>query len=95
MDWANLQLYGIHPAPPQQFPSPLLGDLMTNSSWHTANEAAAYLQVKPATLLMWAREGKVKGYILSGTRRHVWRFQTTDLDAMLTAPSIAPTEKIQ
>jgi excisionase family DNA binding protein len=60
-----------------------------NSNWLTASEAAGYLQVKPATLLMWARQGKVKGFTLSGTHRHVWRFQHVDLDAMLSSPSIA------
>jgi excisionase family DNA binding protein len=66
-------------------------DLMnlTTQPWLTANEAASYLRVKPATLLMWARQGKVQGRILSGTHRHVWRFQTADLDAMLALPSVA------
>jgi len=64
-----------------------------NSNWLTANEAASYLNVKPATLLMWARQQKVKGFILSGTSRHVWRFQTVDLDAMLSSPSIALPSK--
>jgi excisionase family DNA binding protein len=70
---------------------------MTNaySNWLTATEAASYLQIKPATLLMWAREKKVKGYTLSGTHRHVWRFQTTDLDAMLSPPSVATNGRIQ
>jgi hypothetical protein len=82
-------VYGIHLQDLGN--SPLPGDLMNNltSNWLTASEAAGYLQVKPATLLMWARQGKVKGRILSGTLRHVWRFQTSDLDAMLTPPSIA------
>jgi hypothetical protein len=63
------------------------------SNWMTANEAAAYLSVKPATLLLWARQGKVKGSILSGTQRHVWRFTQAALDAMLSSPSIAlPTK---
>jgi predicted site-specific integrase-resolvase len=66
-----------------------------NSNWLTANEAASYLQIKPATLLLWAREGKVKGFTLSGTHRHVWRFQHVDLDAMLTPPSIARMERTQ
>lgn len=61
----------------------------TQSNWMTASEAADYLRVKPATLLLWTRQGKVQGRILSGTRRHVWRFQTSDLDAMLAAPSVA------
>jgi hypothetical protein len=44
---------------------------------------------------MWARQGKVQGFTLSGTRRHVWRFQMVDLDAILSLPSIARMEKIQ
>jgi excisionase family DNA binding protein len=59
------------------------------SRWLTATEAAEYLQVKTRTLLQWANAGKVKGYPLSGTRRHVWRFLREDLDAMLTGPSVA------
>jgi hypothetical protein len=63
------------------------------SNWMTANEAAAYLSIKPATLMLWARQGKVKGSILSGTHRHVWRFTQAELDAMLSSPSIAlPTK---
>jgi len=59
------------------------------SNWMTAGEAAAYLSIKPATLLLWARQGKVRGSILSGTHRHVWRFTPAALDAMLSSPSIA------
>ncbi len=62
---------------------------MSIEAWLTAAEAAAYLKVEPRTLLSWVRQGKVRGYSLSGTRRHVWRFRPTDLDAMLTAPSVA------
>jgi excisionase family DNA binding protein len=65
------------------------------TNWLTANEAASYLNIKPATLLGWARQGKLKGYTLSGTYRHVWRFQTVDLDATLRLPSIAPMENIR
>jgi excisionase family DNA binding protein len=53
--------------------------------WLTATEAAQHLKVKPRTLLLWVRQGKVKGYKLSGTKRHVWRFQRADLDAALFA----------
>jgi len=42
-------------------------------------------------MLLWARQGKVKGFTLSGVRRHVWRFRHVDLDAMLTGPSVALT----
>ena len=55
----------------------------------TVDEAADYLRVKPATLLLWARQGRVQGRILSGTLRHVWRFTQADLDAMLASPSVA------
>jgi excisionase family DNA binding protein len=59
------------------------------SEWLTASEAAEYLKVKERTILLWARQGKVKGHVLSGTRRCVWRFRHEDLDAMLTGPSVA------
>jgi excisionase family DNA binding protein len=61
---------------------------MRASRWLTATEAAEYVKVKRRTLIAWAREGKVKAYRLSGTRRHVWRFLREDLDAMLTGPSV-------
>ena len=63
------------------------------SGWLTASEAAEYLKVEPRSLLLWARQGKVKGFTLSGTRRHVWRFRQLDLDGMLTAPSVALTNR--
>jgi len=65
------------------------------SLWLTANEAASYLRIEPRTLLLWARTGKVKGFTLSGTERHVWRFKQTDLDATLTVPSVATNGRIQ
>jgi excisionase family DNA binding protein len=62
---------------------------ITESVWLTALEAAQYLRVEPRTLLMWARQGKVKGYVLSGTKRVTWRFRTEDLDATMSPPSVA------
>ena len=58
-------------------------------AWLTAREAARYLSVEPRTVLLWARQGKLKGFTLSGTKRRVWRFRHCDLDAMLTGPSVA------
>jgi excisionase family DNA binding protein len=58
------------------------------SNWLTSSEAAAYLKIEPRTLLMWARTGKVKGYVLSGIHRQTWRFLTADLDGMLSAPAV-------
>jgi excisionase family DNA binding protein len=52
----------------------------TTSQWLTANEAANYLKVAPRTLLSWARQGKVKGYVLSGVQRQTWRFRQSELD---------------
>jgi excisionase family DNA binding protein len=63
-------------------------DIQT-SAWLTVNEAAQYLSIKPRTLAQWARQGTIKGYVLSGTRRHVWRFLRSDLDGKLTAPTVA------
>lgn len=71
----------------------LVGPSM-ESIWMTAQEAASYLRVQPRTLLLWARLGRIKGYTLSGTQRHVWRFRTEDLDgAMMATPSIAQNER--
>jgi len=50
--------------------------------------ASTYLKIERRTLLQWVRQGKVRGYILSGTQRHVWRFKTSDLDAMLSVPAV-------
>jgi excisionase family DNA binding protein len=58
-----------------------------SSEWLTTAEAAGYLKVQPRTLLLWTRQGKVKGHALSGTARHVWRFRREDLDAALFQPS--------
>jgi excisionase family DNA binding protein len=65
------------------------------SVWLTAEEAAGYLRVQTRTLLLWARQGKVKGHTLSGTKRHVWRFRRIDLDAMLTEPAVLNEGRIK
>jgi excisionase family DNA binding protein len=57
--------------------------------WMTVKEASAYLKVTSASLLRWVREGRLQGYKLSGTKRHVYRFLARDLDVALTGrPSI-------
>jgi excisionase family DNA binding protein len=53
-------------------------------AWLTAAEAAQYLNVKVRTMLLWARQGRVKAYALSGTQRRVWRFLHADLEAIVT-----------
>jgi excisionase family DNA binding protein len=69
---------------------------ISESPWLTSKEAAIYLHVESRTLLAWARQEKVKGYVLSGTRRHVWRFLRADLDATLRAPAVlSPTGRIE
>jgi excisionase family DNA binding protein len=62
--------------------------------WLTADEAAQYLKVKTRTLLLWVRQGKIKGHILSGSVRHLWRFRQADLDATLESPSVRPHERM-
>ncbi len=74
----------------------------TEVVWITAAEAAKYLAVKPRTLLLWARQGKIPGHALSGVKRRVWRFRKIDLDAMVlgnagtmlcsTSPSVLATK---
>ena len=67
--------------------------LITGSSdWLTAAEAAHYLKVKVRTLLLWVRQGKVKAFALSGTKRRVWRFRQADLNAALLESSVLPSE---
>jgi len=53
-------------------------------TWLTAAEAAQYLNVKVRTILLWARQGRVKAYALSGTQRRVCRFLHADLKVMVT-----------
>jgi excisionase family DNA binding protein len=73
------------------------------SEWLTADEAAQYLKVKVRTLLLWVRQGKVKAFALSGTKRRVWRFRRSDLDAPLLestvlpsqSPSVRPAERME
>ena len=75
---------------------------MPIAEWLTAKEAAKYLKVKPRTLLLWVRQGKLLAYGLSGTKRHVWRFRKQDLDAALLesgvllseSPSVRPAERM-
>ena len=52
--------------------------------WLTATEAAHYLGIKPRTLLLWARQGRIRACALTGTKRHVWRFSLSDLEAFIT-----------
>ena len=66
---------------------------LPQSEWLTATEAASYLKIEPRTLLMWARQGRIKGYVLSGTERITWRFRAEDLDATMSAPSVALTKR--
>ena len=58
-----------------------------STEWLTAAEAAQYLKIRTRTLVLWARQGKVKGYVLSGTQRHVWRFRRENLDAAFFQPA--------
>jgi len=63
------------------------------SDWLTAGEAAEYLKVRKRSLLLWVRQGKVKAYALSGTKRRIWRFRREDLDNALlgnVVPSASP-----
>jgi excisionase family DNA binding protein len=62
------------------------------SDWLTAKEAAQYLKVKPRSLLLWVREGKVPAYALSGTKRRVWRFRKEDLDSTLLSRPVVTSE---
>jgi excisionase family DNA binding protein len=62
------------------------------SEWLTAAEAASYLKVKPRSLLLWVRQGKVQAYALTGTQRRVWRFRKQDLDAALLSRPVVSSD---
>jgi excisionase family DNA binding protein len=67
---------------------------MSETPWMNAREAAAYLRVDARTLLRWTREGKIRGFSLSGSVRRVWRFRLEDLDATLAGPAVPQTERM-
>jgi excisionase family DNA binding protein len=62
------------------------------SEWLTVEEAAAYLKVKPRSLLLWIRQSKLPAYALSGTRRRVWRLLQRDLDSALRSKPVVSSE---
>ena len=72
----------------------MLDDDKSAKTWLTAKEAAHYLRIRPATLLLWARHGKIPAHQLSGARRHVWRFLKSELDAMLAAPTVCSEREL-
>ena len=73
------------------------------SDWLNATEAAEYLKVKRRTLLLWVRQGRVKAYAVTGSKRRVWRFLRKDLDAaiiqsdvlLFTSPSVRLEKRIK
>ena len=64
---------------------------VATAEWLTAQETAEYLKVKPRTVLLWVRQGKLQAFALSGTKRHVWRFRKQDLDAALVESAVLPS----
>ncbi len=74
-------------------PSANFATVMTE--WLTAAEAAAHLKVRPRTVMQWAKDGKLPGHRLSGSKRITWRFRREDLDAMLDPPSAAELRRVQ
>lgn len=65
---------------------------LPQSEWLTSAEAAAYLKVRPRSLLLLVRQGKIRAYALSGTKRRVWRFRKDDLDAALLSKPVLSCE---
>jgi excisionase family DNA binding protein len=63
----------------------------STSEWLTPGEAAEHLKIKVRTLLLWVRQGKVKAFALSGTKRRVWRFRREDLDSALMQSPVVPS----
>jgi len=59
-----------------------------DEQWLTAAEAADYVKFNRRSFLRRVRNGEIRGYVLCGTKRRVWRFRKCDLDAMLLARSV-------
>ena len=76
-----------HPSEPDSASSNQFSDQSSldadRAIWLTTQEAAELLNMKPRTLSLWARQGKVKAYALCGTKRHTWRFCSDDVDMLL------------
>lgn len=71
-----------------------MNDETSRTGWLTAREAAAYLRVKPRTILKWAKAGTIPAHQLSGSQRITWRFLRSELDGMLTVPSAALERRV-
>ncbi|MGH9560975.1 MAG: helix-turn-helix domain-containing protein [Terracidiphilus sp.] len=65
---------------------------MESVEWLNSTEAAEHLKIKPRTLVLWAREGRIPGHKLSGSQRVTRRFLRQELDAMLRPSSAVPAE---
>jgi excisionase family DNA binding protein len=59
-----------------------------DEEWLTSAEAADYVKFNRRSFLRRVRNGEIRGYVLCGTKRRVWRFRKCDLDAMLLARSV-------
>jgi excisionase family DNA binding protein len=64
---------------------------ISTSEWLTPEEAGEHLKIKVRTLLLWVRQGRVKAFALSGTKRRVWRFRCEDLDSALIQSPVLPS----
>lgn len=69
--------------------------VVITSEWLTASEAAELLRVKHCTVLKWAKTGQIPAHRLSGSKRVIWRFLKSELDAMLSEPSAAEPGRVQ
>lgn len=58
----------------------------------TSTEAAEYLRVKPRSVQLWTRQGKLKGHPVSGSKRHRWLYLKEELHSALLANSVVSCE---
>jgi excisionase family DNA binding protein len=67
---------------------------VSRPEWLTAAEVAAHLKVQTRTVLLWTRQGKIKAYALSGTKRRVWRYLRSDVDSLLFGNPVVSSESL-
>ena len=58
-----------------------------------ADAVAAFLQIKRRQVLELTRAGKIPAHSLLGSRRKVWRFKLSEVDAAIAGGSGKPIER--
>lgn len=64
---------------------------MGDETFYTPKEIADRLKVEEATVTTWLRDGKLKGFQLSGK---YWRVKESDLERFIEEPTPKPKKRV-